>query len=102
MLRFRPHERAGASGPAAVTVESEIYYEPFDVEIHEDPDPTFQSAGPLLVGFYADARRRFADKENLVYRKGDELVLIKASAPLPPAICTTRRSPCRLSGAARR
>lgn len=44
MLRFRRVNAPGESGPAAVTVESEIYYDPYDVEIHEDPYPTFRAA----------------------------------------------------------
>jgi cytochrome P450 len=79
-----------------VTVKSEIYYDPYDLEIHEDPYPTFKRLReemPLYynerhdfyaVSRYADVARGFIDKETLISSKGDVLELIKANVQMPP------------------
>jgi len=84
------------SGASTVTVKSEIYYDPYDVEIHEDPYPTFKRLReemPLYynarhdfyaVSRYADVERGFIDKDNLISSKGDVLELIKADVKMPP------------------
>jgi cytochrome P450 len=78
-----------------VTVKSELYYDPYDLEIHEDPYPTFKRLReevPLYyndrhdfyaVSRYADVARGFIDKENLISSKGDVLELIKANVQMP-------------------
>ena len=79
-----------------MTVKSEIYYDPYDVEIHDDPYPTFRRLReemPLYynerhdfyaVSRYADVERGLIDKENLTSTKGDVLELIKADVVMPP------------------
>jgi cytochrome P450 len=79
-----------------LTVKSELYYDPYDLEIHEDPYPTFKRLReemPLYynerhdfyaVSRYADVARGFIDKENLISSKGDVLELIKANVQMPP------------------
>jgi cytochrome P450 len=79
-----------------VTVKSELYYDPYDVEIHEDPYPTFKRLReemPLYynerhdfyaVSRYVDVERGFIDKESLISSKGDVLELIKANVVMPP------------------
>jgi cytochrome P450 len=79
-----------------VTVKDDIYYDPYDVVLHEDPYPTFKrlrEEQPLYynerhdfyaVSRYADVERGFIDKENLISSKGDVLELIKANVTMPP------------------
>jgi cytochrome P450 len=79
-----------------VTVKAEIYYDPYDVEIHADPYPTFKRLReemPLYyneqhdfyaVSRYVDVERGFIDKENLISSKGDVLEMIKANVAMPP------------------
>jgi cytochrome P450 len=79
-----------------VTVKAEIYYDPYDVDIHADPYPTFKRLReemPLYhnerhdfyaVSRYVDVERGFIDKENLISSKGDVLEMIKANVAMPP------------------
>jgi cytochrome P450 len=79
-----------------VTVKSDLYYDPYDLEIHKDPYPTFKRLReemPLYyndrhdfyaVSRYADVARGFIDKDNLISSKGDVLELIKADVQMPP------------------
>src|ERR1700733_2916601 len=84
------------SGASTVTVKSELYYDPYDLEIHEDPYPTFKRLREEMPLYYnarhdfyavsrhADVARGFIDKENLISSKGDVLELIKANVQMPP------------------
>ena len=79
-----------------MTVKSELYYDPYDLEIHEDPYPTFKRLREEMPLYYnerhdfyavsrhADVARGFIDKENLISSKGDVLELIKANVQMPP------------------
>jgi len=79
-----------------MTVASELYYDPYDVEIHADPYPIFKRLReemPLYyndrhdfyaVSRYDDVQRTLGDRTNFTSTKGDVLELMKAEVQIPP------------------
>ncbi len=75
---------------------TDLYYDPYDVDIHADPYPTFRrlrEEAPLYYNepydFYAvsrfdDVERGFADRETYISGRGSVLEAIKNDMPVPP------------------
>jgi cytochrome P450 len=80
------------------TTASEVYYDPYDVEINADPYPVFRrlrEEAPLYRndthGFYAlsrfeDVERGLVDRETYISGRGAILELIKAGIEIPPGV----------------
>jgi hypothetical protein len=96
MLRFRPMNAPG-KWSWAWTVESEVPYGPYDVEIRKFLDEVQTAASgnatsddASLVSLDAGAGQCFVD-ENIGYREGGVLELMP--------MCQCRRAPARQGGA---
>jgi cytochrome P450 len=82
----------------AVTSASDVYYDPYDVDIDADPYPTFRrlrEEAPLYYNephdFFAasrheDVERGLKDNETFISGRGGILELIKAGIEMPPGI----------------
>jgi cytochrome P450 len=80
------------------TTGSDVYYDPYDVEIDADPYPVFRrlrDEAPLYhndeYDFYAlsrfdDVERGLADRETYISGRGAILELIKADIEMPPGV----------------
>jgi len=80
------------------TTGSDVYYDPYDVEIHADPYPVFRrlrEEAPLYhndkYDFYAlsrfdDVERGLVDRETYISGRGAILELIKADIEMPPGV----------------
>jgi len=81
-----------------VTSGSDVYYDPYDVQINADPYPTFRrlrEEAPLYRNekhdFYAlsrfeDVERGFVDRETYISGRGAVLELIKSDIKMPPGV----------------
>lgn len=81
-----------------VTTASELFYDPYDVELNADPYPLFQrlrEEAPLSYNqqhnFYAlsrfdDVHAALNDHETFSSARGNILELIKAGWPIPPGV----------------
>jgi cytochrome P450 len=81
-----------------VTNASDVYYDPYDVDIAKDPYPTFRrlrDEAPLYYNepydFYAvsrfdDVQRGFLKADTFISGKGGILEIIKAGIEMPPGI----------------
>ena len=79
-----------------VSKTSDVYYEPYDVQIYSDPYPAFRrlrEEAPLYHneqhGFYAvsrydDVERGLIDSETYISGRGVILEVIKANIEMPP------------------
>ena len=77
---------------------SDVYYDPYDVEIDRDPYPTYarlRDEAPLYyndrhdfyaVSRYEDVERGLVDRATFISGKGGVLELIKAGIDMPPGI----------------
>ena len=82
----------------ATTTETDVYYDPYDVEINADPYPVFRrlrEEAPLYRNethdFYAlsrfeDVDRGLVDRETYISGRGAILELIKAGIEIPPGV----------------
>jgi len=82
----------------AVTSTSDVYYDPYDVDIDADPYPTFarlREESPLYynephdfyaVSRYEDVERGLGDRETFISGRGGILELIKANIEMPPGV----------------
>jgi cytochrome P450 len=80
------------------TTGSDVYYDPYDVEIHADPYPVFRrlrEEAPLYhndkYDFYAlsrfdDVEGGLVDRETYISGRGAILELIKADIEMPPGV----------------
>ena len=80
------------------TTGSDVYYDPYDVEIDADPYPVFRrlrNEAPLYhndkYDFYAlsrfdDVERGLVDRETYISGRGAILELIKADIKMPPGV----------------
>ena len=80
---------------SAVTA-SDVYYDPYDVDINADPYPVFRrlrEEAPLYynerldfyaVSRYEDVERGLKDRETFISGRGGILELIKADIQIPP------------------
>ena len=81
-----------------VKTASEVFYDPYDVELNADPYPLFQrlrEEAPLSYNeqhnFYAlsrfdDVHAALNDHETFSSARGNILELIKADMPIPPGL----------------
>ena len=81
-----------------MTSPSDVYYDPYDVEINADPYPTYRrlrEQAPLYRNdkhdFYAlsrfeDVERGFVDRETYISGRGAVLELIKSDIKMPPGV----------------
>ena len=81
-----------------VSSTSDVYYDPYDVEIYADPYPVFRrlrEEAPLYYNeqhdFYAvsrfdDVERGLIDRETFISGRGAILELIKANIEIPPGV----------------
>jgi cytochrome P450 len=81
-----------------VTSRSDVYYDPYDVEIWTDPYPTFRrlrDEAPLYynethdffaVSRFADVERGLVDRETYISGRGAILELIKAGIEFPSGV----------------
>jgi cytochrome P450 len=77
---------------------SDVYYDPYDVEIDRDPYPTYarlRDEAPLYyndrhdfyaVSRYEDVERGLVDRTTFISGKGGVLEIIKAGIDMPPGI----------------
>jgi cytochrome P450 len=84
--------------PVTVTNGSDVYYDPYDVDIDRDPYPVFRrlrEEAPLYYNephdFYAvsrfdDVERGLVDRDNFISGRGGILELIKADIEMPPGV----------------
>jgi cytochrome P450 len=82
----------------SVTSASDLYYDPYDVEIDADPYPVFRrlrEEAPLYYNeqhdFYAvsrheDVQRGLQDRDTFISGRGGILELIKAGIEMPPGV----------------
>jgi cytochrome P450 len=80
------------------TSTSDVYYDPYDVEIALDPYPTFRrlrEEAPLYynerhdfhaLSRYSDVDRGLADRDTFISGRGGILELIKADIEMPPGV----------------
>jgi len=80
------------------SITSEIFYDPYDVKLNEDPYPLFRrlrEEAPLsfneqhdfyALSRYADVQHALHDHQNLSSARGNILELIKANMPVPPGM----------------
>lgn len=78
------------------TTGTDVYYDPYDVEINADPYPVFRrlrEEAPLYrndahdfyaVSRYEDVERGLVDRETYISSRGAVLELIKANMDMPP------------------
>src|SRR5688500_11904282 len=81
-----------------VTSETDVYYDPYDVQTNADPYPTYRrlrEAAPLYRNekhdFYAlsrfeDVERGLVNRETYISGRGAVLELIKANIQMPPGV----------------
>jgi cytochrome P450 len=81
-----------------VTSGSDVYYDPYDVDIDADPYPTFRrlrEEAPLYrneahdfwaLSRFDDVQRAFNDKETFISGRGGILELIRADIEMPPGV----------------
>jgi cytochrome P450 len=84
---------------------SDVYFDPYDVEIHHDPYPTYQrlrDEAPLYyneqhdffaVSRYDDVERALADRDTFSSGRGNVLEFIKSGVPMPPGIVAAEDPP---------
>jgi cytochrome P450 len=77
---------------------SDVYFDPYDAEIHRNPYPTYQrlrDEAPLYynerhdfyaVSRYDDVERGLADRQTFISGRGNVLEFIKSGAQMPPGI----------------
>jgi cytochrome P450 len=77
---------------------SDVYYDPYDVDLYADPYPVLRrlrEEAPLYyndrydfyaVSRFADVERGLADRETYISGRGGILELIKANIPMPPGV----------------
>src|SRR5215469_15579442 len=80
------------------TTDSDVYYDPYDVEVYADPYPVFRrlrEEAPLYyndrfdffaVSRFEDVERGLVDNETYISRRGGILELIKADIEMPPGV----------------
>ena len=80
------------------TTASEVYFDPYDVQLNADPYPAFRALreqAPIYYNevhdFYAlsrfdDVNRALVDHRTFSSAKGAILELIKANIPIPPGV----------------
>lgn len=87
-------------GGSAVTIStaSDVYYDPYDVDIGRDPYPVFRrlrEEAPLYfneaydfyaVSRYEDVERGLVDRDTFISGRGGILELIKANIEMPPGV----------------
>ena len=85
-------------GPMSTSTTSEIYYDPYDVDLNLDPYPVFRrlrEEAPLsynaeqdfyALSRYSDVQEALHDHHNLSSARGNILELIKANLPVPPGM----------------
>jgi cytochrome P450 len=87
-------------GGARVTTStaSDVYYDPYDVDIDRDPYPVFRrlrDEAPLYynephdfyaVSRYEDVERALVDRDTFISGRGGILELIKANIEMPPGV----------------
>src|SRR6478609_9057386 len=91
------HEIRG--GPSVTTsTASDLYYDPYDVDIARDPYPVFRrlrAEAPLYynephdfyaVSRYADVERGLVDRDTFISGRGGILEIIKAGIEMPPGV----------------
>jgi cytochrome P450 len=78
------------------TTDSDVYYDPYDVEVYADPYPVFRrlrEEAPLYynerydfyaVSRHADVERGLVDRQTYISGRGGVLELIKANVEIPP------------------
>ena len=78
------------------TSATDIYYDPYDVEIHADPYPVFRrlrEEAPLYynerydffaVSRFDDVERGLVDRDRFISSRGSVLEAIKDNMPVPP------------------
>ncbi len=81
-----------------VTTDSDVYYDPYDVEINADPYPVYRrlrEEAPLYYNepydFYAvsradDVERGLRDRDSFISGRGGILEVIKAGVEMPPGL----------------
>ena len=81
-----------------VTTDSDVYYDPYDVEINADPFPVYRrlrEEAPLYYNepydFYAvsradDVERGLRDRDSFISGRGGILEVIKAGVEMPPGL----------------
>ena len=81
-----------------VTTDSDVYYDPYDVEINADPYPVYRrlrEEAPLYYNepydFYAvsradDVERGLRDRDTFISGRGGILEVIKAGVEMPPGL----------------
>jgi cytochrome P450 len=84
---------------------SDVYFDPYDVEIHRDPYPTYQrlrDEAPLYynerhdfyaVSRYDDVERGLADRHTFISGRGNVLEFIKSGVEMPPGIVVAEDPP---------
>ena len=84
---------------------SDVYFDPYDVEIHCDPYPTYQrlrDEAPLYyndrhdfyaVSRYDDVERGLADRDTFKSGRGNVLEFIKSGVEMPPGIVAAEDPP---------
>jgi len=82
----------------SVTSQSDVYYDPYDVEIWADPYPTFrrlrdeaplycnEAHGFFAVSRYADVEQGLVDRDTYISGRGAILELIKADIEFPSGV----------------
>jgi cytochrome P450 len=82
----------------STTSASDVYYDPYDVDLYADPYPVLRrlrEESPLYyndrydfyaVSRFADVERGLADRETYISGRGGILELIKANIPMPPGV----------------
>src|SRR5262244_3342165 len=82
----------------SVVSATDLYYDPYDVEIFADPYPVFRrlrEEAPLYynerhdfyaVSRFADVERGLVDRETFISGRGAILELIKANIKIPPGV----------------
>ena len=82
----------------STTSASDVYYDPYDVDLYADPYPVLRrlrEEAPLYyndrydfyaVSRFADVERGLADRETYISGRGGILELIKANIPMPPGV----------------
>jgi cytochrome P450 len=81
-----------------ITTDSDVYYDPYDVDINRDPYPVFRrlrEEAPLYynevhdfyaVSRYDDVERSLVDRDTFISGRGGILELIKADIEMPPGV----------------
>src|SRR5919205_2513646 len=87
-----------SAGMNAVGTASDLYYDPYDIDINADPYPVFKrlrEEAPLYynekydffaVSRYEDVERALKDRDTFISGRGGVLELIKAGIEMPPGV----------------